>query len=268
MKNSSTIIIICSTVLVSFGFKKLIGKDEKYSETKNGITVTEAEHSADYPGAKLSLHKPTGDRLDTGNASFDFQVKDFQLGIQTPDADSKLCANSAKGQHIHFIMDNEPYVAQYTNKFDHRVKEGDHVLLAFLSRSYHESMKKKDAYVLTQFSTKEKKENIDLSKPLMFYSRPKGQYVGEKETKKLLLDFYLVNVDLDAKGYKVKATIDGNEFLLDRWKPYFVEGLGYGKHVFRLQLVDKSGKIVPGKFNDSGNREIQLTQADPIKEMK
>ena len=45
------------------------------------------------------------------------------------------------------------------------------VILAFLSRSYHESVKNKNAYIFTQYGDLEK---IDLDKQYLFYSRPKG----------------------------------------------------------------------------------------------
>ena len=45
------------------------------------------------------------------------------------------------------------------------------MILAFLSRSYHESVKNEKAYVLTQISNDKSKE-IDLTKSFS-YSRPK-----------------------------------------------------------------------------------------------
>ena len=50
------------------------------------------------------------------------------------------------------------------------------VILAFLSRSYHESVKNPNAFFLTQIGEGEK---IDLTKEFLFYSRPKGVYKGK-----------------------------------------------------------------------------------------
>jgi hypothetical protein len=245
--------LVVSIAFITYSFRL---DEKKFCETKNGITVTEGEDSYPYPKAKLSLNMPS--HVDTGMNKFNFTVTDFNLGAQTPDADAKQCANSAKGQHIHFILDNQPYYASYS-----------HILLAFLSRSYHESIKREDAMVLKSFNTdKSKEQKVDLSKPMLFYSRPKGTYTGEKEIKKLLLDFYLVNTDLEKKNQKVKATIDGTDFMLSKWKPYYIEGLKEGKHKIRLQLIDENNKLVEGRFNDSGDREIELLGQDPIKNMK
>ncbi|HNF49835.1 MAG TPA: hypothetical protein PLF48_10670, partial [Chitinophagales bacterium] len=88
----------------------------------------------------------------------------------------------------------------------------------------------------------------DLSLPMMFYSRPKGEYTGS-ETDAVLLDFYLVNCDLAKDGYKVKAEINGTEFMLTKWAGYFMEGLPKGKNVIKLTLLDAKGNRVDNQFN-------------------
>jgi hypothetical protein len=265
MKNLIIILsFVIASALLAVAFKT--DGDDKKCQVKNGITVTEGEHSYPYPKAKLKLDMP--DKVDTGMNKFNFSVTDFNLGDQTPDADSKQCANSAKGQHIHFILDNQPYYASYSPVIEQRVKAGDHTLLAFLSRSYHESIKREDAMIIKHFSTDKNSAKKESKEPMLFYSRPKGTYTGEKEIRKLLLDFYLVNTDLNKEGYQVKATIDGTEFMLDKWKPYYIEGLKPGKHKVKIQLVDKKGQLVGSPFNDSGDREIELLEGDPIKNMK
>jgi hypothetical protein len=100
--------------------------------------------------------------------------------------------------------------------------------------------------------------------PHIFYSRPKGEYVGKKETGKILLDFYLVNCNLSAKGYKVLATIDGNEFTLTQWEPYYIEGLSLGEHKIKLELVDKNNKPVISPYNGT-ERTIKLLEEPAAK---
>jgi len=72
-----------------------------------------------------------------------------------------------------------------------------------------------------------------------------------------LLDFYLINCTLSDKGYKVKATIDGAEFILTKWEPYFIEGLPLGEHTIKLQLLDKNNKVVETEYNGT-ERKIKL----------
>jgi len=220
------------------------------SNSKGGITLTEVE-SPQYTDARLTLKMPVaGTHVMQGEVPFEFEVEQYELGAQTGDAAVKLCANSAKGQHIHLIVDNGPYSAHYGPSFKQEIADGRHIGLAFLSRSYHESIKTSNAYQLFHFSVGESEEAMPFSmeSPHMFYSRPKGTYSGE-DTKKVLLDFYLVNADLAANGFKVKATINGNEWILDKWVPYAMEGLPMGENTIELALIDKDGAMVESPYN-------------------
>ena len=224
------------------------------------FTVTVAMPGAGFDEASLGLQvRPDQEDL---TARFDFNVTGFTLKGQTPDAGERGCANSPDGQHIHFILNNAPYLAKYEASFDEAVKPGRNVLLAFLSRSYHESVKNGGAYVVTEFMMKGDGgvPEFDLyNDPTLFYSRPKGDYVGE-DGRKVLLDFFLVNDGLSEGGHHVRATIDGHPVILTRWAPYFIEGLGLGEHTVRLELIDAQGALVPGPFNDSGERTFRVLE--------
>jgi hypothetical protein len=220
------------------------------SMEKGGIVLTPFTGSPDFPDAMLELNAPQENaKLKAGDVNFAYEVKNFTLGSQTPDATNKHCSNSAKGQHIHLILNNEPYIAHYETNFTEKLKDGHYVSLSFLSRSYHESLKHFTAFDLRQFTVgSAASKNVDLTKPFLFYSRPKGEYVGE-DTKKVLLDFYLVNTNLSDTGNKVKANINGNEFVLSQWQPYTIEGMPMGENTIKLELVDKEGKFIEGPFN-------------------
>lgn len=213
------------------------------------ITITKVEGSAPYLNSSLSLEDI---KIDENDYTFSFDVSDYILGIQTlKDFDYQL-ANSAKGQHIHFIVNNGPYSAHYEDTFTKQFEDSSNVILAFLSRSYHESVKNSNAYILTQVGENE----IDLNKEFLFYSRPKGTYKGV-DTEKLLLDFYLVNTNLSSTGNKVKATIQDTEFIIEEWAPYYIEGLPKGEIKIKLELIDASGNLIDSPFNPS-NRTVIL----------
>ena len=198
-----------------------------------------------------------------GKFAFGIGGESYELGVQTPDADAKNCANSGKGQHIHLIVDNEPYAAKYEANFDYDVADGEHYLLAFLSRSYHESIKTADAHVAQQVVVADKAITgaEDITTPMLFYSRPKGTYTGEKDTKKVMLDFYLSNATLGDE-YKVKADINGEEHLIDVWQPYFIEGMPMGDNTITLTLIDKDGNAVDAPLNPV-SRTFKLQEAAP-----
>ena len=214
-----------------------------FSCDNNKIKISKVEGSPKYEDAALVLNE-----LNSGSElEFSFDVKNYELGAQTEHEFQYSLANSKKGQHIHLIINNNPYSAHYTNKFKKKLDPDNGVILAFLSRSYHESVKNKNAYIFTQYGDLEK---IDLDKQYLFYSRPKGTYTGQ-DTKKLLLDFYLVNTTISKNGNKVRATINDEEFLIDEWSPYYIEGLPKGEVKIKLELINSSGELIDNPFNPS-----------------
>ena len=199
------------------------------------------------------------------NGKMDFQLKEgtsYELGAQTTDAPQKNCANSAKGQHIHALVDDQPYAARYTASFDDlKMEDGEHYLLAFLSRSYHESIKTADAHTALKVNVKDNSfdSTEPISEPMIWYSRPKGTYKGEADTKKVMLDFYLVNTDLNG-GNQVKADINGEVHMIDTWQPYYIEGLPMGENTITLSLLDKDGNLVTAPQNPI-SRTFTLAEA-------
>ncbi len=215
---------------------------------KEGIRLSTNSLASNFDQAQLNLIAPDNHLLNAGEQIFRFEVQNFELGANTVDVLSGQCANSNKGQHIHFIMDNEPYSAHYEAEFKQNMTEGHHVLLAFLSRSYHMSVKNKSAYVLKEYTVGEAVDNFDENAPHLFYSRPKGDYIGA-EAKKILLDFYLLNTNLEEEHYSVSAIINGIEFKLAKWEPFFIEGLPNGANTIQLILKNKEGNVVKSPFN-------------------
>jgi hypothetical protein len=220
---------------------------------KNGLKLSAFDTSPKFPDARLTLVEPAaGSTVATPEVPFKYELSNYQLTAQTEGPAHHDHANSAQGQHIHNIVDNEPYTAHYTTSFNKPIKEGSHVVLSFLSRSYHESLKHKTAYDLRVInvgsSTAGPGANFNASGQHLFYSRPKGEYVGN-DTKKIMLDFYLVNTTLSANGNKVRATINGTPFTIDRWLPHTIEGLPMGENTIKLELLDKNGAVIPGPFN-------------------
>lgn len=208
------------------------------------ITLSKLEGSPPYLNAKISTASITlGDKNEY---AFSFDLSDYELGAQTINNIENQLANSGKGQHIHFIVNNGPYSAHYINNFKKKLNNGNNVILAFLSRSYHESVKNPNAFFLTQIG----EDKIDLNNEFLFYSRPKGTYKG-KDTEKLLLDFYLINTSISPEGNIVKATINDTEFIITEWAPYYLQGLPKGEVKIKLELINSEGKLIDSPFNPS-----------------
>lgn len=237
-----------------------------------GIKLTEVNGSPEYEGAAISLGKVTT-AADGENVkvTFNFSVKNYDLKQQTADAGSKMCNNSGQGQHIHFILDNEPYAALYDPT--HTVslaKNTEHYLLAFLSRSYHESLKNKEAVLMYHFKVDEKGNVVkmdDPGTPMVFYSRPKGNYVGEADITNLLFDFYPWNTELSGTGNKVMAHIQAENvdttLSVDKWQAYFLHNIPVGKPKITLTLVDKDGNKIDGPMTEV-TREFTVALEEPL----
>jgi len=224
-------------------------------------TLTPMDKSQAYPNAEIESVT-----YENGVFNFEIAAEKYELGVQTPDAGQKMCANSAKGQHIHLIIDDNPYAAKYKAEFDYEIPDGDHYMLAFLSRSYHESIKTDKAYEASKVTIKDNGFMAveDITEPLLFYSRPKGTYTGKAETEKVMLDFFLVNVPNFGTDHMVKADINGETHMIDSWQPYYIEGLPMGESTITLTLVDADGNTVDTPLNPV-SRTITL-QADPAEE--
>lgn len=230
--------------------------------------------SPEYANASLRIASAKAEAVgkDSAKVTFSFDVKNYELKAQTADNGTKMCNNSDKGQHIHFIMDNAPYKALYEPKNEITLANGtEHYLMVFLSRSYHESVKSPGAAAVYHFKIDEKGKLVkvdDPKTPMIFYSRPKGDYLG-KDTQNVLLDFYVWNASLAADGYKVNASLtpaegDAVSFSFDKWEPKFITGLPMGKNKLSITLVDKDGKPVDGP-GSMVEREFNLAAAEPMK---
>lgn len=249
--------------------------DSAKAMPRAAVAIKKVGTSPDFPGATLTMKSPTAEKAgkDSARLTFNFDVKNYELKAQTADNSGKGCNNSDKGQHIHFILDNAPYKALYEPKNEVTLANNtEHYLLCFLSRSYHESLKNKEAAVVLHFKIDEKgnyKKLDDPKTPMLFYSRPKGDYIG-KDTANVLLDFYVWNTTLAADGNKVKAQVMNENlkidttFMINAWESNFIENLGTGKCKVMLTLVDKDGKAMEGPMT-SARREFNMAAAEPMK---
>ncbi len=214
------------------------------------------------------------------------------------------------GNHIHVILDNQPYEAYYNlgEPFELRnVAEGKHTLRVFASRPWHESYKNEGNFQMVTFnvkgggdaskptttsngqmmadnknangnntnaaaspspSTREGKDmasstasDVDPKKPLLTYSRPKGEYKGA-DTDAIMIDFWLTNASLQANGdYRVRYSVDNGEpKFIDKWEPIWLTGWTSGKHTIKLELIDKDNNVVNNGDYNSTTRDITVTK--------
>ncbi|MCS6902130.1 MAG: hypothetical protein NZX77_20490 [Polyangiaceae bacterium] len=175
------------------------------------------------------------------------------------------------GRHVHLIVDNQPYKRIDDPKQPVKLKDivpgyelaenKQHILIAFASRSTHESVKALDKKgspmaVVGIFIGKKDEERWKPKDPLLVYSRPKGKNDGPPPPEGLLVDFYLVNAELGEGKFSVKATLkgpgveEGKTVIIKSWKPWRIKNPRDGSYSLQLTLLDREGKPVPGPWND------------------
>jgi hypothetical protein len=230
---------------------------------KANIQIEPLNSPNEFEDAILEWNQPNQlEKFTDNNIHFNYTIKNYQLTAPSKNGfGATHCAQSDKGQHIHLILNNEPYLAKYESDFNETLKDGHYVALSFLSKSYHESLKHYGASDIRQFSVGKKKfKDVDLNQPMLFYSRPKGEYIG-KNAENVLLDFYVANVEIKDNAYKVKLTIDSTKvFFITNWQAYIIKNLPDGDHLIKIELIDPNGNLILGPFG-SINRIIKINRS-------
>ncbi|MCS6814438.1 MAG: hypothetical protein NZ772_12845, partial [Cyanobacteria bacterium] len=201
---------------------------------------------------QVTILSPKPDEVLTDDTvTVRFQVKDLPIF-----QDEVL----GMGPHLEVILDNQPYTMVYDLSQPLVLKDldaGSHTIRAFASRPWHESFKNEGAYAQVTFhiGAKTGTNTPDPKLPLLTYSRPTGSYGAEP----IMLDFYLTNAPLhmvaqtspedDIPDWRIRATINGQSFVFDRWQPIYLKGFQPGKNWVKLEFLDENGEPVQNQFN-------------------
>ncbi len=190
------------------------------------------------------------------------KLADFEVKL-----DVKNWKTAPGDAHVHLILDHRPYKPIYDTKSPIKLSEltggdtldeGQHILVAFPSRANHESVKTKGALATVEFWVGKKGEKTqDLTKPLIVYSRPKGEYKGDMANH-VLVDFQVANVTLAADKDRAHITVTGpgidGEKAADVTKvgtPYYLDNLQDGSYTVKLDLLGADGKPLAGSWNST-----------------
>lgn len=208
-------------------------------------TQNQLEWDQDVPDAELTLVSPKPDEvLESGDeVTVELSLTNYRTGEEI-------------GQHVHVIVDNNPYIAHYDANEPlvlEDLEPGTHTIRAFPARHYHLALKKGDVFKTVTFHVEEKSESFDFDpeKPYLTYSRPKGTY-SEKAAEELLLDFYVSNIELGEDAKAVVTIDDGEPMEITEWKPLLLSPLAKGEHAVNLKLVNNDGELIEnGGYNNT-----------------
>ena len=200
-------------------------------------------------GAELETYQP---QVTIVSPKTEAILQDTTVEVKLKVQDLAIFKNSEleMGPHLHLIVDNQPYEAVYNVDQPFVLKDlspGTHTIRVFASRPWHESFKNEGAYAQTTFHvfTKTTDNNPNPAQPLLTYSRPKGSYGAEP----IMLDFYLNNAPLhqvaqensedEIADWRIRVTVNGQSFVLDKWQPVYLKGFKSGKNWVRLEFIDE-----------------------------
>ncbi|MES1021430.1 hypothetical protein ABN584_00835 [Gloeocapsa sp. BRSZ] len=166
------------------------------------------------------------------------------------------------GPHLNVILDNQPYINVYNLNEPlvfSDLAPGTHTLRVFATYPWNESFKNEGAYAQTTFHIFAKDDNNspNFEKPLLTYNTPQGTVSAEP----VLLDFYLTNAPLhlvaqakqqgNIADWRIRCTINGESFIIDRWQPLYLQGLQPGRNWVQLEFIDEQGNSLPNVFNNT-----------------
>jgi len=227
---------------------------QKITEVSPPPVIQELREILEVYQPQVAIASPQPDQvLQDDTVKVSFQVKDLPIFV-----DPKL----GMGPHLEVILDNQPYTMVYDISQPLVLSDltpGTHTLRVFAARPWHESFKNQGAYAQTTFHvfTKTDENNPSSTQPLLTYSRPTGTYGAEP----ILLDFYLTNAPLhlvakenpqdEIADWRIRCTINGESFVIDRWEPIYLKGFNPGKNWIKLEFIDEKGNLVKNVFNST-----------------
>ena len=226
----------------------------KIAEASPPIALQELRQALDNYQPQVTFISPRQNEVLSDNTvSVRFLVKDLPIFKDE---------TFGLGPHLHVLLDNRGYQAVYDTSqplIFENLEPGTHTIRAFASRPWHESFKNDGAFVQTTFHvfTKTQDNSPSPALPLLTYSRPQGSYGAEP----ILLDFYLTNAPLhlvaqadatdDIADWRIRCTVNGDSFVIDRWQPLYLKGFKPGKNWVQLEYLDDKGDPVPNVFNNT-----------------
>ncbi len=264
--------LVLGVILSTMGTMAFSDEVQKKKKGADGIRVLPVKRTPEAEASTVVIALPKDGATVKGNPVWvQVRIQGFPIGAASQFDRADEIAVSDMGQTIHVVVDNMPYFpvnepaldpfneqgwyyeTSYKFELPNKLSSGEHVLRIFLARSFGEALKGERTYAASTFFMGSAKDSskYDLSKPYLTYNEPSG-LLDLRESMPVLLDFFISNCELTSDGYKVRLIVDGDAIrTLTSWQPYYIYGLKKGTHTIRLELLNPSGVVLPGVFNDT-----------------
>jgi hypothetical protein len=240
---------------------------------QSGIRTMPVARTPESNTIVLRIALPKDGEYVSPSSWIQFRIDGYALGTSSQFERASEIVESKMGQTVHVVIDEDPYFevnepaldpyneggyyydTSYKFQVPYQLSEGMHTVRIFPARSFGESLKgDKTFQAIKLYVNSDENDDVDLAAPYITYNEPSNN-MKLVEGKPILLDFYVSNTELSADGYKVRFSIDGKvNRILTSWQPYYIYGLKKGEHTVRLELLDETGAVVPGRFNNVSHK--------------
>ncbi|NJP12334.1 MAG: hypothetical protein HC866_25060, partial [Leptolyngbyaceae cyanobacterium RU_5_1] len=226
----------------------------RISEVSPPETIQQLRQALEIYQPQVSVLSPKPDEV--------IRDTDISVRVQVKDLPLFKDANLGLGPHLQVVLDNQLYKAIYDTSQPLVISDlepGTHTIGVFACKPWEESFKNDGAWAQTTFHifTKTQDNNPDRALPQLTYNQPQNTYGAEP----IMLDFYLTNAPLHSVAqedpqdeildWKIRATVNGESFTLDRWQPIYLKGFKPGKNWVQLELIDELGNPIKNAFNNT-----------------
>ncbi len=227
---------------------------EKIAEVSPPSVIQQLRSNLDSVQPEVSILSPQKEQvLQESQVKVQLLIKNYKIF-----QDRELLL----GPHLELIVDNQPKQSIYSVEQPitlENLTPGTHTLRVFAVTPWGESFKNEGAYTQTTFHlySKTSENSPDLKQPILTYNQPQGDYGASP----ILLDFYLANAPLhviaqenkedNIEDWRIKVTINGESFYLDRWEPIFLKGFVQGKNWLQIEYVNEKGLSINNAFNST-----------------
>ncbi|MDX1976620.1 MAG: hypothetical protein SFT94_03015 [Pseudanabaenaceae cyanobacterium bins.68] len=224
------------------------------AEVSPPATIQKLNQLFDHYEPQLKILSPTADQI----------INDQKVAVKLEVKDLPIFKNAQfdLGSHVDVILDNQVIKSSYDLsqplEFD-QLTVGTHTLRAIAQRPWHESFKNESAYAQVTFHVYSKTgEHTPAPQlPLLTYNFPLGDLGAEP----ILLDFHLHNAplhlaaveDQNLTDWRIRATVNEEQFVIDQWHPIYLKGIQPGKNVVKLELLDSKGAPIDNQFNSTAH---------------
>lgn len=226
---------------------------------RNGLKLTEILDYPNFAESKLILLSDNI-RFSPGLNVLEFKVDNFTLGTVTADQE-KFYQDDVLAVQNMVIINNKKLVKQNTeNSAQLDLILGENKIFVFLNRSFNVGLKNPESSLFFKINIDDKGSSLEsnLMDSIMYVTQPRGTYVGVN-AQKIVFDFMLYNITIK-EGYYISLNINDTEFKIEQYVPFWIEGLGYGKHKIEVYLKNSEGEIVSSIANPDNSYFIELKE--------